>query len=208
MQVVVEEKGRRFADAWARLVGENQGSAPDEAQRQVIPNVTVSGGTVFVGNGNVHNVFNVRPKVTVVQTGNGVLDAAQKRRLLELRDQIVGVSRVLEGHQVAPATVMRRLNAHMNVNSYAEIPTELFDRAENYLVRWRGRLEGMPGATKSPGWRDRRIQAIHARCKELNCDRWRLNYMRKVFGKTSLIDLSNEEVGKLYRAVMDRKPQA
>ncbi|SOZ12046.1 DNA-binding protein [Cupriavidus taiwanensis] len=206
--MVVEEKGRRFADAWARLVGENHGSAPEEAQRQVIPNVTVSGGTVFVGNGNVHNVFNVRPKVTVVQTGNGVLDAAQKRRLLELRDQIVGVSRVLEGHQVSPATVMRRLNAHMNVNSYAEIPAELFDRAENYLVRWRGRLEGMPGATKSPGWRDRRIQAIHARCKELNCDRWRLNYMRKVFAKTSLIDLSNEEIGKLYRAVMDRKPEA
>lgn len=203
--MVVEEKGRRFADAWASLVGENQGSALEEAPRQVIPNVTVSGGTVFVGNGNVHNVFNVRPKVTVVQTGNGVLDAAQKRRLLELRDQIVGVSKVLDGQQVTPATVMRRLNAHMNVNSYAEIPSALFDRAENYLVRWRGRLEGMPGATKSPGWRDRRIQAIHARCKELNCDRWRLNYMRKVFGKTSLIDLSNDEVGKLYRAVMDRK---
>lgn len=206
--MVVEEKGRRFADAWASLVGENQGSALEEAPRQVIPNVTVSGGTVFVGNGNVHNVFNIRPKVTVVQTGNGVLDAAQKRRLLELRDQIVGVSKVLDGQQVTPATVMRRLNAHMNVNSYAEIPSGLFDRAENYLVRWRGRLEGMPGATKSPGWRDRRIQAIHARCKELNCDRWRLNYMRKVFGKTSLIDLSNDEVGKLYRAVMDRKREA
>lgn len=204
---MVEEKGRRFADAWAKLVGENQGTAHEEAP-QVMPNVTVTGGTVFVGNGNVHNVFNVRPRVTVVQTGNGVLDAAQKRRLLDLRDQIVGVSRVLEGQAVSPATVMRRLNAHMNVNSYAEIPSELFDRAESYLVRWRARLEGMPGATKSPGWRDRRIQAIHARCKELRCDRWRLNYMRKVFGKVSLIDLSNEEVDKLYRAVMDRKRAA
>lgn len=205
MQVVVEEKGRRFADAWAKLVGEDEGLAPASAPGHVVPNVTVSGGTVFVGNGNVHNVFNVRPKVTIVQTGCGTLDAAQKRRILDLRDQIVGVSRVLEGQQVTPAAVMRRLNAHMNVNSYAEIQADLFDRAENYLVRWRARLEGMPGATKSPGWRDRRVQAIHARCKELQCDRWRLNYMRKVFGKVSMIDLSNDEIDKLYRAVMDRK---
>ncbi|WP_404991364.1 hypothetical protein [Cupriavidus pauculus] len=165
-----------------------------------------NGGTVFIGDGNrVNNVFRVQPKITVVQTGCGVLDAAQKRRLLDLRDQIVGVSRVLEGQQVTPAAVMRRLNSHMNVNSYAEIPAGLFDRAENYLVRWRARLEGMPGATKSAGWRDRRVQAIHARCKELRCDRWRLNYMRKVFGKVSVIDLSNDEIDKLYRAVMDRK---
>lgn len=203
--MVVEEKRRRFADAWANLVGEDEGSAHAEAPGQQVPNITVSGGTVFVGNGNVHNVFNVRPKVTVVQTGCGVLDAAQKRRLLDLRDQIVGVSRVLEGQQVTPAAVMRRLNSHMNVNSYAEIAAGLFDRAENYLVRWRARLEGMPGATKSPGWRDRRVQAIHARCKELRCDRWRLNYMRKVFGKVSVIDLSNDEIDRLYRAVMDRK---
>ncbi len=171
---------------------------------------SISGGTVIFGNGTInHNVYHApRPRITVVQTGNGVLDAPQKRRLLDLRDQIVGVARVLDEHHVTPAMVMRKLNGHMNVNSYAEISADLFDRAETYLVRWRARLEGMPGATKSPGWRDRRIQAIHARCKELRCDRWRLNYMRKVFGKVSMIDLSNDEVGKLYRAVMDRKPGA
>ncbi|WP_423197415.1 DNA-binding protein [Cupriavidus sp. H19C3] len=165
-----------------------------------------NGGTVFFGNGNqINNVFRLQPKITVVQNCGGTLDASQKRRLLDLRDQIVGVSRVLEGHQVMPATVMRRLNSHMHVNSYAEIAADLFERAESYLVRWRSRLEGMPGATKSPGWRDRRVQAIHARCKELGCDRWRLNYMRKVFGKVSMIDLSNEQIDKLYRAVMDKK---
>lgn len=204
---MIEEAHKRLEEKLNKVLGPRR---PQPSATPVSgPVLNFNGGTVFFGNGNtVSNVYRVQPKITVVQTGNGVLDAAQKRRLLELRDQIVGISRVLDGHQVTPATVMRRLNAHMNVNSYAEIPAELFGRAETYLVRWRGRLEGMPGATKSPGWRDRRIQAIHARCKELNCDRWRLNYMRKVFGKTSLIDLSNDEVGKLYRAVMDRKREA
>lgn len=103
---------------------------------------------------------------------------------------------------------MRRLNQHMKVNSYAEIPEAQFSQAETYLVRWRARLEGMPGATRSPGWRDRRVQAIHARCKELNADARRLAYMRKRFRKTSLIDLSNEQIGQLYRAVMDWKDEA
>ncbi|MGT2509747.1 hypothetical protein [Cupriavidus basilensis] len=86
----------------------------------------------------------------------------------------------------------------------AEIRHGYFDRAESYLVRWRGRLEGMPGGTKCPAWRDRRIKAIHARCKELDCDRWRVNYMREGLRQGVVIDLSSEEIGKLYRAVMDR----
>ncbi|WP_420996202.1 hypothetical protein ACKI2N_002365 [Cupriavidus sp. 30B13] len=205
MQVVVQEKGRRFADAWAKLVGEDEGMAPASAPGQVMPNVTVSGGTVFVGNGNVHNVFNVRPKVTVVQTGCGVLDAAQKRRLLDLRDQIVGVSRVLEGHEVSPAAVMKRLNTHMKVSSYAEIASDAFDRAESYLVRWRARLDGMPGANRSAGWRERRVRAIHARCQEFGWEHWRTNYVRKAWRKESLIDLSDDQLEKLYLAVMRRK---
>lgn len=204
---MVEEARQRLEEKLNEILGPREGEAGPAPT--AAPVLNFNGGTVFFGNGNrINNIVRVQPRITVVQTGNGVLDASQKRRLLDLRDQIVGVSRVVDGHKVSPATVMRRLNAHMNVNSYAEIPADLFDRAESYLVRWRARLEGMPGATKSPGWRDRRIQAIHARCKELHCDRWRLNYMRKVFGKVSMIDLSNDEVGKLYRAVMDRKRAA
>lgn len=169
----------------------------------------VSGGsTVFVGNGNtVSNIYQVRPKITVVQTGVGVLDAAQKARLLELRDQIVGVSRAMEGQQVSAATVMRKLNAHMGVNSYAEILGDQFSRAEGYLARWRAKLDGMPGANRSRGWRDRRVKAIHTRCKELGLDRWRINYMRKAWNKESLIDLADDQLEQMYLAVMRRKKE-
>ncbi|WP_162899639.1 MULTISPECIES: hypothetical protein [Ralstonia solanacearum species complex] len=187
------------------LLGSSEGEA---APTNAAPIVNVSGGTVFVGNGNVHNVYTVRPRITtVVQTGNGVLDAHQKRRLLDLRDQIAAVSRYVDSHAVTPAGVMRRLNQHMQVNSYAEILSDKFGQAETYLVRWRARLEGMEGATRSPGWRDRRIRAIHARCRELNAEGRRYAYMRKRFGKTSLVDLSNEEVDQVYRAVMDWKAE-
>ncbi|WP_141639934.1 ORF6C domain-containing protein [Cupriavidus basilensis] len=204
--MAVEEMKRRFAEAWADIVG-TAGEGRADAQPSA-PSINISGGNVVFGDSVVNrNVFNVRPRVTVVQTGVGVLDASQKARLLELRDQIAGVSRAIEGQTVSPATIMRKLNAHMNVNSYSEIPDDMFDRAESYLVRWRARLDGMPGANRSKGWRDRRVKAIHARCKELGIDRWRLNYMRKAWGKESLIDLPDDDLEQLYLAVMRRKKE-
>ncbi|QNT25332.1 hypothetical protein [Ralstonia solanacearum] len=195
---------KRLSEKLDELLAETAGEV---APANAAPAVNVSGGTVFVGNGNVHNVYNVRPRITVVQTGNGVLDGHQKRRLLDLRDQIAAASRYVDAQAVTPGGVMRRLNQHMRVNSYAEIPADEFGQAETYLVRWRARLEGMPGATRSPGWRDRRIRAIHTRCRELNAEGRRFAYMRKRFGKTSLMDLSNEEVDQVYRAVMDWKAE-
>lgn len=203
--MAVEEKKRRFAQAWTEIVGDAAGEAP-AAPPSLAHSINISGGNVVFGDSVVHrNVFNVKPRFTVVQTGVGVLDAGQKARLLELRDQIVGVSRAVEGQQVTAATIMRKLNAHMKVNSYSEIAGEDFAKAESYLVRWRARLDGMPGANRSAGWRDRRIRAIHARCKELGCDQWRINYMRKAWGKESLIDLPDEHLEKIYLAVMRRK---
>jgi hypothetical protein len=201
---MLDQARERLLEKLEDVLGTGDGPA---APTQPAPVMNFHGGTVFVGNGNVHNVYNVRPRITVVQTGNGVLDAHQKRRLLDLRDQIVAVSRVVDGHGITAAGVMSRLNRHMGVNSYAEIPEDKFAQAETYLVRWRARLEGMPGASRSPGWRDRRVQAIHARCRELDADGRRIAYMRKRWGKTSLIDLSNEQVDKLYRAVMDWKDE-
>ncbi|WP_416053092.1 ORF6C domain-containing protein [Cupriavidus basilensis] len=204
---MVDEALEKLNAKLREVLGPPSGTKPQQRPGTTIaPVLNVSGGVVYFGDGQtINNVYTVKPKITVVQTGLGVVDASQKARLLELRDQIAGVSRAIEGQTVSPATIMRKLNAHMNVNSYAEIPSDKFDRAESYLVRWRGRLDGMPGANHSQGWRDRRVRAIHARCKELGCDQWRINYMRKAWGKESLIDLPDDQLEKMYLAVMRRK---
>ncbi|WP_316154762.1 hypothetical protein [Cupriavidus sp. BIC8F] len=201
-----EEKKQRISRAWADLLGLSGGVEGQRPSNSRPPSINVTGdGPVIVGNGNV---FKIHPNITVVQAGNGLIDIAQKRRILELRDQISGVSRHVDGHEMSPAFLMRRLNTHMGVECYTEIPADQFHKAESYLWRLRGMIDGMAGASTSPSWRDRRIQALLARCKELNCHGWRRSYMRKVFGTASIDDLSNDQVGKLHRAVMSRKAAA
>ena len=197
--MAVNEKRRRAQGVWAELFG-GETEVVNESPTQAAPNVVVSGGTVFIGSGHVQNiVYDRAPTVH-----NGFLDACHKRRLLELRDQIVGVSRAVDGQQITPAAVLRRLEQHMDVRSYAEIPYERFAQAETYLVNWRARLEGMPGAMRSPGWRERKVRAINALCDEMRAGSWRRSYIRRRWGKASMADLSNEEVGQLHKAVVNR----
>ncbi|QOK91536.1 hypothetical protein HF908_08640 [Ralstonia pseudosolanacearum] len=174
-----------------------------QAARQRAPQLTlhVGGNIVF---GNVYNAANVSEETSAAPSGC-LVDACEKRRLLELRDHIAGVSQHLAGHEVMPAAVMRRLAQHMGVKSYADIPASRFAQAESYLVNWRARLEGMPGSARSPGTRQRRIQAIYALCDEMKCDQWRLNYMRRRWGAESMGDLTDEEVEQLQQVVWRRK---
>lgn len=206
LQVVVNEKKRRVTGALAGLLGE-----PDETVKQAsrptwrprAPQLTVHvGGNVVIG--NVYNAANV-PQEPWGAPGRALVDTCEKRRLLELRDHIAGVSRHLAGHEVTPAVIMRRLADHMGVKSYADIPADRFAQAENYLVCWRARLEGMPGSRRSPGTRQRRVQAIYALCDEMRCDQWRLDHMRQQWGAESMSDLTDEAVEQLYRAVWSRK---
>lgn len=173
----------------------------------------ISGGTgnhqVVTGNGSItnhtYNVSAMPAPVVTVQTGVGVIDAQQKRRLLELRDSVVEAS--LAGiTPKTPGGVMLALNKHMKVNKYAEILALDFEKAVAWMMRQRAIKTSLSSARKKlPNWRNGRISAVHARCKEKGFESWRLDYMQKKFGKPSMVDLSDDDLETLYRAVMAKK---
>lgn len=175
--------------------------------------IVINGGTgsqIVSGGGSITNlhtyhVSNVPAPKVIVQTGVGVIDAQQKRRLLELRDSVVEAS-AISPRPKTPGSVMLALNKYMKVNKYAEILSTDFEKAVKWMVRQRAIKASAPSARKKlPTWRNGRVRAIHARCKEMGFEAWRLDYMRKKFGKDTMVDLSDDDLEALYRAVMGKK---
>jgi len=188
--------------------------AASEAQSASVPVPVVingNGAQVTMGSGSINNhnhayhVEKISPPVVHVQTGVGVIDARQKRRLLELRDSLVEASAAGKTPKT-PGGVMLALNRYMKVNKYDEILAVDFEKAEKWLVRQRAIKASLPSARKKlPSWRDGRMRAVHARCKERGFESWRLDYMKKKFDKVSMVDLSDDDLETLYRAVMAKK---
>lgn len=157
--------------------------------------------------GAIHYHSSEKPPkpIVIVQTGVGTINAQQKRQLLDWRDKVVEASAA----RVKPKTggdVMGALNKYMKVNKYDEILAENFERALNWMKKQVGTMHSMKSAPKKiEGWRTNRIKAIHARSKEKEIIEWRIDYMQKKFGKTSLKDLDDKELDTVYRAVMTKK---
>lgn len=172
--------------------------------------ITINGdhSQVINGNATINNTYNIDKPPTptiIVQTGNGVIDAQQKRRLLDLRDEIVKDS-VVRNTPKTPGAVMIGLNRHMKVNKYDEILADDFEKALNWMIRQRAILNGMRSAPrKLPAWRNGRIRAIHSRCKDKGFEDWRIEHMKKKFGTISMIDLPDTDLEALYRTVMSKK---
>lgn len=199
------EKRERLAAAWAELLDGEDGDAGPAHRTQVSTPILIHGGTVFVGSGNLQDFLNGgASQVAGGGTTDRTLDTWQTRRILSLRDQIVAVAAALEGTRLSPAAVLRKLCRAMRVEFFTEISRTDFPKAETYLVRWRNRLENMPGGLRVCGWRDRRMRAIRSKCKDGHCEEWRRNFMLHRFAKETIDELTNAELDRLYKAVMGR----
>ncbi|MBG6244759.1 hypothetical protein CS369_08245 [Candidatus Symbiopectobacterium sp. 'North America'] len=69
-----------------------------------------------------------------------------------------------------------------------------------------GELRNMQSAPKKiENWRNKTIKSIQARCSEKGWQEWRKEHMAKKFGKSSITELSDEEVKQLYQTVWSKK---
>lgn len=179
-----------------------------------ILSITINGGkdVEFInGNKTVHQTINhynnitpIRPNV-IVQTGVGVISASQKHQLLNLRDQVVEAS-VVRTKPKTHAEVMAGLKNYMRVNKYDEILKEDFDKAVKWLIKQKAIMQSMKSAPKKIGdWRKSRYTAIHTRCNERNWVEWRIEYMLKKFGTSTMTQLSDADLDALYRTVINKK---
>lgn len=176
-------------------------------RRRTPPALSVVGSGNIIGDGNtINNHFSEPPRIiknVTVKTGDGVLDASQKRIIMDLVYEIVDVEAAVKRDPRDRQAVWSALNRRFKVNTYHEIKSDDFEAAVKYLRMQLGRLRSAKSAPKKdPNWRKGRIRAIQARSKEFpDGDERRRAYMQKHFGASSLTDLDDSQVEQVYRHV-------
>ncbi len=191
-----------------RLIGGSTApkQKPTQSKSKVV-NIRGDGNVVAGGDVHIYNAPIAPPTPKpIIKTGDGVLTAHQKG---ELRDRVtdwVQLHGQIKQRPLSWGSAWNKVNRHVGVNSYHEIPQEHFDAAVRFIQVEMGKLNSMPSAKKkSPEWRNKRIAAIHARCKQKDLVSWRIKHMEKKFGRTSMIELDDTELEQLYRAVFAKK---
>lgn len=177
-------------------------------RRKASPSVAIRGDGNIVGNNNM--VLNQPQLVskTVVKTGDGVIDAAQKAELLRLRDEWLDTHNRLKRTPMPHSRPMAALNRKMGVNKYAEIPQERFAEARAWMQRQIAMLRnGMRSApARLPNWRSSTISYIKASCKNQLGDAAAYSpFIERQFGKSSLTALTDTELQKTRVHIAGRK---
>lgn len=160
-----------------------------------------------VAGGNIINISPVlRPRV-IVKTGDGVVDAKQKAELKRLVGEWVDARSRVRKSRSTYGAAWSAFNANFSINSYAELPMERFDEACSWLRRQLAIINGMKSASKVlPDWRPKAISAIKARCKnQLGDPDAYKPYIQTRFGKSSLTELTDDELRKTKVYVMGKK---
>lgn len=173
--------------------------------------IYIDGSGNVVGQGNFvnHGVVNInkttRRKVNV-KTGDGVLSATQKHEIKSLLYEWVDTHNSVKKAQLSYGGAWSKLNGFLKVNSYHEIAANDFDRAIKYIRQRLGELRNMASAPKKVNnWRTQIIKSIQARCTERGWQEWRKAYMAKTFMKTSMTELTDKELQKLYQTVWSKR---
>lgn len=195
------------------LLGVRSANAHDAEKSVSAPGVAFSGGN----NGNVIGVINggtihqvntqthVQKTIAEVRAGEEHISDEQAAMLHALVDKVVDTEKRLKQKPRGHRAVWAALNAHCSVPAYRLIRAGDFGKAQKYLHQWMGRLDSMASAPVKDGdaWRKRKYAYIKINCKDdpAAVDR----YVAKNFKVSSLTELDNDQLEKVYRYVASRK---
>jgi transcriptional regulator with XRE-family HTH domain len=182
-----------------------------EVEAAIQPTVSINGSTNVIGivNGGTVNQIKTDKHVTTVKAevkpGDEHITQEQAATLTALVNEIVELESKLKQKPKTHRSVWGSLNAHMNVTRYLLIPAIGYEKAEKYLRQWIGRLNSMSSAPVKDGdaWRKRKYAYIKINSKNDPASIER--YIAKNFSASSLSDLSNDELEKVYRYVAAKK---
>jgi len=183
-----------------------------EVEAAIQPSMAINGSTNVIGivqNGATVNQIKTDRHVTTIKAevkpGDEHITQAQAAKLTAIVNEIVVLEAKLKQQPKSHRSVWGTLNAHMGVTRYLLIPAIGFEKAEKYLRQWMGRLNSMSSAPIKDGdaWRKRKYAYIKINSKDDpdSVDK----YIAKNFSASSLSDLSNDELDKVYRYVAAKK---
>jgi DNA-binding XRE family transcriptional regulator len=183
----------------------------EEVEAAIQPSIAFNGSSNVVGimNGGTVNQIKTDRHVTTIKAdvkpGDEHITESQAVTLTALVNEIVELETKLKQKPKTHRSVWGSLNAHIGVTRYRLIPLVSFDKAEKYLRQWIGRINSMSSAPVKDGdsWRKRKYAYIKINSKNdpAIVDR----YIAKNFSASSLSELSNDELEKVYRYVAARK---
>lgn len=216
---------QQLARAVVKLCARDQSppSPPPAAPPPPAPKISVGGafkGQLIEG-GNSGNVVGlVHPGATVTQIntlrhiektiaevrpGEIHISDDQAAKLHALVEKVAETEQRLKQKPRTRQAIWGSLNAHCGVPKYRLIRAEDFAKAQKYLHQWVGRLDSMASAPVKDGdaWRKRKYAFIKGNSKD---DADALDrYIAKNFGASSLTELDNDQLDRVYRYVASRK---
>lgn len=163
-----------------------------------------------VAGGDIHNHHYENPprgpKVTVTP-GDGVISEEQKVALTRLRDEWILLHNSIRKKPLGYGAAWSRINKSAGATSYHLIQDCNFYRAVTYIKKEMAKLRNMRSAPAKDGnWRNAKIGAIKARCKnQLGDDVAYRPYIKKNFKAESLADLATDELQRTYAYIMAKK---
>ncbi len=137
----------------------------------------------------------------------GDLTEEQAARLQYLVDDIVKLESTVKRKPKSHAAIWNALKRKFKVAYYRKIKEEDFQKAELYLMMWRGRLT-KPLRKKEPySYRKKRYASIFSRAKnQLGWTKEEVdNFIFVEFGVSSIRDLSNDQLERLYSRIMVKR---
>lgn len=177
------------------------------------PQTTVKGesNSVIVGDKGTINNIKTEKHITrtkaEVKPGKEHIDEKMAVTLRDLVNEIVSLESQVRQTPRSYRAVWGSLNHHCGVTSYRLIPIELYNKAETYLRKWIGRLTSSKSAPKKIGseWRKKKYTYIKTNVKIFNLDDWLQQHLLNKFSVSSLTELSDEELQKVYGSVASKK---
>jgi len=141
-----------------------------------------------------------------VKPGEEHINEEQAVKLQKLVKEVVELEKT--SGRKKPRThqaVWSALNSHCGVTRYRLIPYNYFIKAETYLRQWLGRLSSLKSAPKNNNteWRKRKYAYIKINTSKNQA--WLTNYLADRFDATSLTELDDAELQKVYSAVSAKK---
>ena len=193
----------------AKIITDDTGDDPPENNDKSTIYINGSGNVVGQGNFVNHGVVNINKtarRTVNVKTGDGVVNAMQKHQIKSLLYEWVDTHNSIKKAQISYGLAWSKLNSFLKVNSYHEIASGDFDKAIKYIRQKLGELRNMASAPKKvSNWRAQTIKSIQARCSERGWQEWRKTYMSKTFMKSSMTELTDEELQKLYQTIWSKR---
>ena len=153
----------------------------------------------------IHTQRHVTKTIAKVDPGATHITDEQAAVIQRLVGEVVERESQLKKNPKTHRAVWSTLNAHCGVPQYRLIQLDDFDKAKKYLLQWMGRLNSMASApaTDTDAWRLRRYRYIKA--NQTGIEDAVLTYMKKNFSASSLTELSEDQLDRVYRYVAGKK---